>query len=537
MKHILSLLICLCLCAVTAHASPFSTSNGRKVLKTVLFPDDNYYVLALLNLPCMFCNSEEVPVPVASGSQEADYYAAGISGDGSRIVFSTRASNLVQGASPENTHLYMLSSDSPRIRWITRPLNSGTRLLSCDSGQAPEECYGADISCVAVNADGSRVAFLTNANNLVSGQSQVAGNSLLYLWNRDSEAISLITSESEAAGIGCPIGIGNTRVVYTIGYSGSVPRVPSTSRARLGNALSANAILADSEGVYVYNEETSGTTLASKSARNVAGNGSNRSPMISDDGQYVLFDSSSSNLVSNDTNKVWDVFRYNTLVDSIERVSVGSSGSQLTTFNGLNGIDYTGTKIAFTAAAARKGSNLDVTGVGVRADQYYADLNATGLYFRDTLAGTTTAVAAAGEMTEPSNSSEEYFFDEEGKLLYTRTYSVYSDESMDPLAMTPTSDCLLDSTCRQTFTPGAPLFKVKKSTLTATALAPAPTGGKIEFLLKRRGKKAKSLSVKGTKVSAAFKKVVKGRYQLYYRYRLSNRSVAATSSKVSLRVR
>lgn len=58
------------------------------------------------------------------------------------------------------------------------------------------------------------------------------------------------------------------------------------------------------------------------------GNAVSRSPEISCDGNYVLFGSQATNLVSGDTNNTEDLFQYNVSDETIKRVSVKNDGSE-----------------------------------------------------------------------------------------------------------------------------------------------------------------------------------------------------------------
>jgi hypothetical protein len=60
----------------------------------------------------------------------------------------------------------------------------------------------------------------------------------------------------------------------------------------------------------------------------VQGNGNSISAAISADGNFVAYRSSSTNLVSGDTNGVDDIFVTGRLTGVTERVSLGNSGEQ-----------------------------------------------------------------------------------------------------------------------------------------------------------------------------------------------------------------
>lgn len=60
----------------------------------------------------------------------------------------------------------------------------------------------------------------------------------------------------------------------------------------------------------------------------VPANGFSSSPAISDNGRYITFESSATNLVPNDTNNAYDIFLHDRATHVTRRVSVSSSGTQ-----------------------------------------------------------------------------------------------------------------------------------------------------------------------------------------------------------------
>lgn len=100
---------------------------------------------------------------------------------------------------------------------------------------------------------------------------------------------------------------------------------------------------------------------------------------ISGDGRYVVFNSPASNLVSNDTNGVDDVFIHDRQTHTTSRVSVDSSGNQGNRRSYGQGISFNGRHVAFISGADNLVAN-DTNGV---ADAF----------IRDTVAGTTSRVS------------------------------------------------------------------------------------------------------------------------------------------------
>jgi len=71
-----------------------------------------------------------------------------------------------------------------------------------------------------------------------------------------------------------------------------------------------------------------GKKLASVGVGNTAANGDSRNPKITDDGRFVYFESSATNLVANDTNGLSDIFVGDLANGSVRRLSVSPAGVQ-----------------------------------------------------------------------------------------------------------------------------------------------------------------------------------------------------------------
>jgi len=111
-------------------------------------------------------------------------------------------------------------------------------------------------------------------------------------------------------------------------------------------------------------------------------NGSSFWPKISDNGRYISFISSASNLVAGDTNRQADAFRVDTSSGAVTRLSVGAGGRQANGKTANLDMDATGTKFVFSSTAG----NL-VSG----------DTNSTeDVFVRDVAAGTTKRISTYG---------------------------------------------------------------------------------------------------------------------------------------------
>jgi Tol biopolymer transport system component len=84
------------------------------------------------------------------------------------------------------------------------------------------------------------------------------------------------------------------------------------------------------------------------------GDGASSSASISADGRYVAFSSNSSNLVPDDTNGMGDVFVFDRNTNTIERVSVATSGEEAngSSFYSKTPISADGRYVAFASFAS-----------------------------------------------------------------------------------------------------------------------------------------------------------------------------------------
>ena len=79
--------------------------------------------------------------------------------------------------------------------------------------------------------------------------------------------------------------------------------------------------------VYLHDRQASSTVLVSRTPSGSAGNGNSGSPAISADGASVVFESFATDLVGGDTNGIQDVFVFDVATAAVEAVSVGMDGT------------------------------------------------------------------------------------------------------------------------------------------------------------------------------------------------------------------
>ncbi|MBK8979065.1 MAG: hypothetical protein IPM29_24475 [Planctomycetes bacterium] len=237
---------------------------------------------------------------------------------------------------------------------------------------------------MAVSADGRFVAFVSNASNLVPGDS----NGVSDVFVRDlatgtTERVNVSTSGAQMLpdkyGRGC----------FDVAVSGDGRYVAfSTAGKKLIDGEKGGGARGD---VYLRDRQLGTTERISLSSSDGAPNGDSWYASLSADGRYVAFYSFASNLVASDRNRTADVFVRDLWTRTNVRASVDSAGRE------ANGESRVLTNGALSA------DGHCVVFVSVASDLVNGDRNGVAdVFVRDLVAGTTTRVnltPAGGEST------------------------------------------------------------------------------------------------------------------------------------------
>lgn len=113
-------------------------------------------------------------------------------------------------------------------------------------------------------------------------------------------------------------------------------------------------ISGDSNGqgdIFLYSVASGSLSRISEPSGGGESNNWSRDPSTSETGLYTVFTSNASNLVVNDTNGFSDIFVYNRANNQLKRVSVASNGTQADLFSNNPAISANGRFIVFMSAA------------------------------------------------------------------------------------------------------------------------------------------------------------------------------------------
>lgn len=169
-------------------------------------------------------------------------------------------------------------------------------------------------STLSISEDGRYVAFASAASNLVP--SDTNGTTDIFVYDRQTDTTERVSVASDGTQ-------GNG--------ASSNPSLSADGRYVAFQSSASNLLPDDTNGVgdvFVYDRQSHSIERVSVTDGGTQGDASSSFAKISADGQYVVFCSSASNLVPNDTNGMQDVFVYDCQTDAIKRVSVASDGTQ-----------------------------------------------------------------------------------------------------------------------------------------------------------------------------------------------------------------
>jgi Tol biopolymer transport system component len=218
-----------------------------------------------------------------NGTQGNDFsFLSSISADGRYVAFGSDASNLVSGDTNNTQDIFVYDT-----------VANTTRLVSVDDNGIQGNSFSFNPS---ISADGRYVAFESNADNLVSGDTNNSWDTFVH---------DTVANTTRRVSVN-DNGIEGNRDSFSPSISVDGRYVAFWSSA--DNLVSGDSN--DAPDTFVHDTVANTTRRVSVGDNDTQMIGISTSPSISADGRYVAFDSSASNLVSGDTNGTSDIFVY-----------------------------------------------------------------------------------------------------------------------------------------------------------------------------------------------------------------------------------
>jgi Tol biopolymer transport system component len=310
---------------------------------------------------------------VDSSGAEAndDSFAPAISADGRFVAFSSAASNLVAG----DTN----GVDDAFVR--DRQAGTTTRVSVAPGAEANGGSYSPSIS-----ADGRYLTFLSDATNLVAGDTNVSRDV-------DRQTATTTRASVDSAGVQADL-------------DSFTPMISADGRFVAFTTFADNLVpedLNESSDVFVRDLRSNMTTRVSEYQGGFEADFDNLRPSISADGRFVAFDSDAANLAWGDTNDAFDVFVKDRQTDLLTRVSVDDAGAEANGDSVRPALSPDGRFVAFYSEAPNLVSG-DTNG-------------ATDVFVHDRRSGATKRVSLAPGGGEANGDSVRPALSADGRLV------------------------------------------------------------------------------------------------------------------------
>jgi Tol biopolymer transport system component len=264
-----------------------------------------------------------VSVSSSGGQANGASLSSAVTGDGRFVVFDSDATNLVSGDTNAATDVFV------------RDRQAGTTIRV---SVGPGGVQGNGVSNESViSSDGRFVAFNSDANNLVSGDT----NARTDVFVRDLQTGTTIRASVDSNGTeGNSISFG--------------PSISDDGRIVAFTSAATNLVPGDtnfSQDIFVHDTVTGTTEMGSVDSSGTHANDGSVGALLSSDGTILAFLSFASNLVAGDTNNRTDAFVHDRSTGDTTRVSVSSSGGQANNRSEGDALSADGRFVAFASPA------------------------------------------------------------------------------------------------------------------------------------------------------------------------------------------
>ncbi len=302
----------------------------------------------------------------SNGAQGNDlsYRYSDITDDGRFAAYASSATNLVAGDTNGFRDIFIRD----RALSVTERVS-----VHSDTSQGDGDSFEPSVS-----ADGRYVTFRSSATNLVDSDTNASSDAFVHdRQNGTTERVSVDSNGTE--------GDNNT---YT-------PRITPDGRYVVFHSDASNLVIGDANSftdVFIHDRQTGVTEIVSSDADGA--NDSSALGSASDDGRFVAFASSASDLVPGDTNGAQDIFVRDRQMGTTTLVSVHTNATQGNNHSfgsPRGGISGDGRYVVFPSWA----TNLVDGDTNVVED----------VFVRDLQEGTTERVSVHSNGTEGDDSS------------------------------------------------------------------------------------------------------------------------------------
>lgn len=282
--------------------SPKISADGRVIVfesdASNLVPGDSNNKRDIFAYDRVTGQIERVSVGLLNSSADDSSHSAQVSGDGRYIAFVSAATNLVSGDDNGYEDVFVYDRENGQIELLSK--RSSAR-LSNDRSWSP-----------AISQDGSTVAFVTAATNLVDNDTNYLDD--IYVIDRKSQTLKRLRPTA----------------VEPNGASAS-PSLNGNGGLLVFSSVASNLVASDINGrrdVFVFDTRAEAIQRLSIGRDGVESNGDSHNPSINDSGKIITYSSDATNIVTGDNNRASDVFLVDRDTGLTERMSANNRGSE-----------------------------------------------------------------------------------------------------------------------------------------------------------------------------------------------------------------
>ncbi len=303
----------------------------------LVLPDDNFqqdvFLAEVEQMTITRASDAAAPgVPSQTGMGASE--SPRMSGDGSFVVFTSMLTELdpITGQNPEDQYVFRWSAGTGAFKNLSRANNGSIANEFSDRGD--------------ISDDGSRVAFESGATNLAGDDDNQASD--VFMYSEDTGLLSLISRNAEGE---------------VVSGGGDGVRLTADGRYAVFETRAELDAADDNNDLDIYRVDlTDGSlTLVSRGDSEQIGDDLSVSADISDDGTLVVFRSRAENLVDDDSNGEEDVFLRDLVANTTTRISVDESGEQVADRSFNPQISGDGSTVSFISFADLVSEDTDGT--------------------------------------------------------------------------------------------------------------------------------------------------------------------------------
>lgn len=268
---------------------------------------DDVFMRNLITGEIVLASNAGTTASPAAGNSGA--YDPSLSEDGRYVAFESSATNLVTGVTAGNDQVYVFDRVNGTIEHVSRGGTEASPIIADMNASNPE-----------ITSDGRYVAFVTAAGNM--NPQDTNGQQDAYVFDRETHTLERVSEGGTALS---PIEISDGSCTSRVSLSGD-GRYAVFGLCEDMDAIDTNG----GDDAYLFDRQTHELQIVSiggTESSPVIGNGSLTSPKvrISDDGNVIVFAHNSTNLIAGITNGNEQLYVFERDTNTLEHVSVGGA--------------------------------------------------------------------------------------------------------------------------------------------------------------------------------------------------------------------